>query len=49
MNILKKIERVCKYCKVTFGEKIEMYQSQRHGYYICVECFEHRREKRLTI
>ena len=30
--------RICKYCGVTFADIIEMYQSQRHGYYICQEC-----------
>ena len=51
MQTLKKIEsgRICKYCGVTFGDKIEMYQSQRHGYFICVECFKDRQEQRLVI
>jgi len=49
METLKKIERTCKYCKITFGYKIEMYQSQRHGYFICQECFKYRQEKKLTI
>tara|TARA_R110002126_G_scaffold101936_2_gene234014 strand:- start:463 stop:618 length:156 start_codon:yes stop_codon:yes gene_type:complete len=51
MQTLKKIDegRTCKYCGVTFADKIEMYQSQRHGYFICVECFKDRQEQRLTI
>ena len=51
MKTLKKIEsgRICKYCGITFGDKIEMYQSQRHGYYICQECFKDRQEQRLVI
>ena len=51
MQTLKKIneERICKYCGVTFTDIIEMYQSQRHGYYICQECFKDRQEQRLVI
>ena len=51
INILKKItaDRICKYCLISFGEKIEMYQSQRHLYFICQPCFYDRQEKRLTI
>jgi len=41
--------RTCKYCGMTFGVTIEMYQSQRHGYFICVECFKDRQEQRLVI
>ena len=41
--------RICKYCGVTFADIIEMYQSQRHGYYICQECFKDRQEQRLVI
>jgi hypothetical protein len=51
MQTLKKIDegRICKYCGITFGDKIEMYQSSRHGYFICQECFKDRQEQRLVI
>ena len=51
INILKKIstDRICKYCKITFIDKIQMYQSQRYGYFICQPCFKDRQDKKLAI
>jgi superfamily II helicase len=45
----KKEERICKYCLISFVEKVEMYRSMAHGYFICQECFKDRQEKKLTI
>lgn len=41
--------RTCKYCGVTFGDKIELYKSLRHSYFICQECFNDRQEQKLVI
>ncbi len=42
-------ERICKYCLISFADEIELFQSMRHGYFICQECFHDRRNKKLTI
>ena len=51
MKTLKKLQpgTICKYCEITFGPNIKMWQSFNHGYYICQECFKDRQEKKLTI
>ena len=49
MKELKKKERICKYCLESFGDKVEMFTSLRHGHVICKECFAYRQEHKLAV
>ncbi len=49
MKELKKKERICKYCLVSFGDSVEMFTSLRHGHVICQECFAYRQEHKLAV
>ena len=39
--------RTCKHCKITFADKIEMFQSLRYGYFTCQPCFHKLQEKKI--
>ena len=49
MKELKKKERICKYCLESFGDKVEMFTSLRHGHVICQPCFNYRQEHKLAV
>jgi len=39
--------RTCKHCNGTFGDEIEMFQSQRYFHWICQACFHKCQEDKI--